>query len=292
VHASAPQGNKQKPAPHNNVKSKPSLALADPISDGVNSVGDLVTNPVPTIGKGIGQVLTGGKGLHPDTQNTDWGPPDRPSKPSKQGSTSLHTASQAKVNQANINQAKTDFFAAKDTWRKDIQDHASPQKVAADYQKMQAASNKWRQLSQQGSGQTSATGKPSAASGRIQVDPGIQSTKVGDRPGSTTNGGSGGSGTKPGPGTKPSPDKRDKLNAIAVKITGAVLNAALTSLANGNDPGPSGMAALNDCLGQADCPLDESEQAVVRESMAPWMTATSDDDGVEGDDSGDSDGTE
>jgi hypothetical protein len=164
----------------------------DPVVDGVNSVGDLVTNPVPTIGKGIGQILTGGKGLHPNTQNTDWGPADSsaPNQGSNQGP-SLHAASQARANQAMLRKAKDDYFAAKDSWWRAVQSHSSPQQVAAAYQRMQAASDRWRHVIQQVSGQTSApsirpkTGKGSVAGGNGKGASSANQPRDGQRLGTT-----------------------------------------------------------------------------------------------------------
>jgi hypothetical protein len=90
------------------------------------------------------------------------------------------------------------------------------------------------------------------------------------------------------PGTKPDKAKRDKLTALAGKITSAVLSAALTNLANGIDPGAAGLGALDDCIGQDDCPFDASEQGVIRECMSAWETPIAGGDAVEGGDAGES----
>jgi hypothetical protein len=125
------------------------------------------------------------------------------------------------------------------------------------------------------SGSKNAAGKPNKAS-----------TTASGKPRTAVNKNSGtaqkGKNNKPRPGTKPDQNKRDKLNAIAAKITSAVLNAALTSLADGINPGSAGMAALSEFVGQDDCPLDESERGCIRESMSAWETSSSDGGAVEG----------
>jgi hypothetical protein len=93
------------------------LGLADPVTDGLNSIGDLVTKPAPTIGTGIGQILTGGKGLHPNTQDTDSGPPNSPGNGQRPGQPqSLHAANQAQAQKWSASQAQTQFRTAKNNY--------------------------------------------------------------------------------------------------------------------------------------------------------------------------------